>query len=96
MLLRSLRSDEPHRLEQLCIRIDKHRVSGCVLCRRFGGCANPPALTWHLVSLVTVRGADRGSNVYSSSAGTGVQDLSGLNRSMFLNSSRVLGPKSFS
>lgn len=33
---------------------------------------------------------------YSCSAGTGVQDLSGLKRSIFLNSSRVVGPKSFS
>jgi hypothetical protein len=33
--------------------------------------------------------------LYSSCDGTGVQDWSGLNRSMFLNSSRVFGPRSF-
>jgi len=32
---------------------------------------------------------------YWSCSGTGVQDWSGLNSSMLLNSSRLLGPKSF-
>jgi len=34
--------------------------------------------------------------LYSSSSGIGVQDLSGLKRSIFLNSSRVFSPKSLS
>jgi hypothetical protein len=34
--------------------------------------------------------------IYSSSGGTGFQDESGLKRSIFLNSSRVPGPRSFS
>ena len=38
----------------------------------------------------------RASLAYSSCSGTGVQDLSGLKRSILLNSSRVVGPKSFS
>ncbi len=33
---------------------------------------------------------------YSGLSGTGVQDLSGLKSSIFLNSSRVVGPRSFS
>jgi hypothetical protein len=33
---------------------------------------------------------------YSSSSGTGVQDLSGLKRSIFINSLKLANPKSFS
>jgi hypothetical protein len=56
-----------------------------------------------LRALATIRVASTSQNftllrvaAYSSSSGTGFQDWSGLNRSIFINSLKLDNPKSFS
>src|SRR5215831_14139280 len=43
----------------------------------------------------TMENEHRLDSLYSSSSGTGAHDLSGLKRSIFTNSARLVGPKSF-